>query len=168
MRPMCASDSLYLRKNKNNFKILANCIKVQSRKRVLRLSLPIQDISKAGGGAPGTQVDYGWCTGGKDPLVSCHQMWLKFSKSTQQLLSALETPYSPHPSKKALQEGHKKNNNKIKLQFSKPEFILNNKMWKELRKQEAATVNDSQRMQSKPRHRQLKSFANAQTHSKLH
>lgn len=70
--------------------------------------------------------------------------------------------------KKSLARGPQKNNNKIKLQFSKPEFILNNKMWKELRKQEAATVNDSQRMQSKPRHRQLKSFANAQTHSKLH
>lgn len=60
-RPMCASDSWYLRKNKSKYlKILTNCVKLESRKTVLRLALLVQDTSKARGGTPGTrEIDVG-------------------------------------------------------------------------------------------------------------
>lgn len=63
MRPMCASDSWYLRKNKSKYlKILTNCVNLESRKTVLRLALLVQGTSKALGGTPGTQEIDVWCT----------------------------------------------------------------------------------------------------------
>lgn len=69
--------------------------------------------------------------------------------------------------KKNLARGPQKNNNKIKLQFSKPEFVWNNKMWEELGNQKqplwttARGCNQSQGTDSSshlPMHRLTPSF----------
>jgi len=71
MRPMCVSDSCYLRKNESKYlKILTNCIKLESRRTVLRSALLVQDTSKARGGIPGDPGDGRMvCSLGRVPRV---------------------------------------------------------------------------------------------------
>lgn len=102
MRPMCASDSWYLRKNKflrKNVKILTNCVKLESRKTVLRLALLVQDTSKAHGGTPGTQEIDVWCTAWEgytrmDRSTEVHQINERFLDPAVALRPGQCTPQS--------------------------------------------------------------------------
>lgn len=98
----------------------------------------------------------------------------------QQFASALETPvwpYPPHSSRKKLaKKTPARLPQKIKLQRAtafkaRAHFKQQNvtsQLRKELQNPATATVDNSQRMQPKARHRQLESLAKVHTHSKLH